>query len=125
MPEYWVGKVAAALNEQGKAVKGSRVLVLGVAYKAEIADVRESPALDILALLAARGADVAYHDPYVAAVALPGGELHSIDLSAETLAGADCVVVATNHKAVDWALVAAHAAPLVDTRRAVASAGER
>ena len=74
MPEYWVGKVADALNTQQKSVKGSTVLVIGVAYKPDIDDVRESPALDIIALLQEKGADVAYHDPYVAALALPGGD---------------------------------------------------
>ena len=66
MPRYWVDKVQDALNEAGKPLKGSRVLVLGVAYKKDIDDVRESPALDIIELLQAKGADVRYHDPYVA-----------------------------------------------------------
>ena len=119
MPEWWVDKVWLALNAQGKSVKGSRVLVLGVAYKPDIGDVRESPALDILGLLAEGGAEVAYHDPHVPQVDLPGVRLASVELRAEELVSADCVVIATNHAAIDWALVTSHADPIIDTRRAL------
>jgi UDP-N-acetyl-D-glucosamine dehydrogenase len=120
MPEYWVDKVVAALNVRGRSVKGSRVLVLGVAYKPDIDDVRESPALDIIALLRGWGAEVAYHDPHVARLTLPDGELASVALTPERLAAADCVVIATNHRAIAWDLVRAHAGEtVIDTRRAL------
>jgi UDP-N-acetyl-D-glucosamine dehydrogenase len=119
MPEHVVGKVATVLNEREKSIKGANILVLGVAYKPDIDDARESPALDIIGLLGAKGAEVAYHDPYVGAVRMPGGVLRSVELTADVLGAADCVVVATNHRAIDWALVDAHARVLVDTRRSV------
>jgi len=75
MPRYWVDKVVDALNEAGKALKGSRVLVLGVAYKKDIDDLRESPALDVIELLRQKGADVRYHDPYVPAIRHNGCEM--------------------------------------------------
>ena len=119
MPLHVVEKVAAALNEQGKSVQGSQVLVIGVAYKPDIDDVRESPALDIIGLLQGRGAKVVYHDPYIAKVQVPGGELQSVELKAEVVAGADCVVIATSHREIDWELVAYVADVVVDTRRAL------
>ncbi len=118
MPRYWVDKVTDALNEVGKAVRGSRVLVLGVAYKKDIDDVRESPALDIIELLRAKGADVRYHDPYVPALQHNGHDLVSQpDLSA-ALAAADCVVVVTDHSSYDWPAIRRQARLLVDTRHA-------
>ncbi len=119
MPQYWVGKVQDALNDQRKPVRDSLVLVLGVAYKKDIEDVRESPALDILELLRQRGARVAYHDPHVPRLSHDGLELRSEpDLDA-ALAAADCVLIVTDHSSYDWAQVAARAGTLVDTRRAV------
>jgi UDP-N-acetyl-D-glucosamine dehydrogenase len=116
MPRYWVEKVQDALNDVEKPVKGSRVLVLGVAYKKDIGDVRESPALDIIALLKEKGADIRYHDPHVAAFSYDGLSLTSeVDLD-EALAEADCVVIVTDHSSYDWAQVAKRAALLVDTR---------
>ncbi len=116
MPRYWVEKVADALNEKGKPLKGSQVLVLGVAYKKDVDDVRESPALDIIELLRAKGADVRYHDPYIPAISHNGRDLQSeADLIA-ALDSADCVVVVTDHSAYDWTEVARRAACLVDTR---------
>jgi UDP-N-acetyl-D-glucosamine dehydrogenase len=122
MPEFWVDKVVERLNEQTKAVRGSLVLVLGVAYKKDIEDTRESPALDVIRLLRQRGADVRYHDPHVPALKDDGGELASVPLTAETLAGADCVIVVTDHSAVDYELVARHARAVVDTRHVLARA---
>ncbi len=116
MPEFWVGKVMDRLNERTKAIRGSRVLVLGVAYKKDIADVRESPALDVIRLLERRGAEVSYHDPHVARLREDGVELASVPLTAATLAAADCVVIVTDHSNVDYALVARHAPLVVDTR---------
>src|SRR5690606_9186816 len=85
MPEYWVRKVAAALNEQGKSVKGSRILVVGVAYKPDVDDMRESPALDIIALLQEMGAEVRYHDPYVARITIGRQRMSSCRLTSELL----------------------------------------
>jgi UDP-N-acetyl-D-glucosamine dehydrogenase len=119
MPEFWVGKVIDRLNEQGKALRGSRVLVLGVAYKRDIDDVRESPALDIIRLLTARGGNVSYHDPYVNRLEQDGTQLTSSPLTAESLAGADCVIVVTDHSGVDYRLVARHARAVVDSRHVV------
>ncbi len=119
MPEYWVARVADRLNEQGKAVRGSKVLVLGVAYKKDINDIRESPALDVIRLLEGRGAVVSYHDPHVAKLHEDGVELTSVPLTAQTLRGVDCVVVVTDHSAVDYALVGRESPVVVDTRHAL------
>jgi UDP-N-acetyl-D-glucosamine dehydrogenase len=122
MPEYWVDKVAAALNEQEKSVRGSDILMIGVAYKPDIDDVRESPALDIIALLQQAGAHVAYHDPYVPEIQVPAGTMTSVDLTAEGLQAADAVVIATDHQVVDTGLILATAKMVVDTRHAVRNA---
>jgi len=119
MPEYVVSKVADALNGERKAVNGSRILVLGVAYKPNVSDMRESPALDIIHLLQERGAMMAYHDPYVPDLAHEGFALQSTPLTPETLATADCVVIVTDHQATDWQCVAEHAPVIVDTRNAL------
>jgi UDP-N-acetyl-D-glucosamine dehydrogenase len=116
MPRYWVNKVIDALNEAGKPLKGSRVLVLGVAYKKDIDDVRESPALDIIELLQAKGADVRYHDPHVPALRHNGHDHHSEPDLAAALAAADCVIVVTDHSSYDWCVIRRGARLLVDTR---------
>ncbi|NOZ29699.1 MAG: nucleotide sugar dehydrogenase [Chloroflexi bacterium] len=116
MPQYWVNKVQDALNEAGKPVKGSRVLVLGVAYKRDVDDTRESPALDIIEMLRAKGADVRYHDPYVPGVSHHGFEMTSEPDLDRALAEADCVVIATDHSDYDWGEIARRAALIVDTR---------
>ena len=119
MPEYWVARVADRLNEQAKAVRGSKVLVLGVAYKKDINDIRESPALDVIRLLERGGAVVSYHVSHVAKLHEDGVELTSVPLTAQTLRGADCVVVVTDHSAVDYAMVGREAPVVVDTRHAL------
>jgi UDP-N-acetyl-D-glucosamine dehydrogenase len=119
MPDHVVSKIGDALNQERKAINGSRVLVLGVAYKRDVGDVRESPALDIIHLLRQRGADVVYHDPYVATLWLDDLELATIDLTPEVLAAADCVVIVTDHTAYDWDWVAQKARLIVDTRNSV------
>ncbi|MBX3052980.1 MAG: nucleotide sugar dehydrogenase [Caldilineaceae bacterium] len=119
MPRYWVQKVQDALNDMGKAVKGSRVLVLGVAYKKNVSDMRESPALDIIHLLEEKGALVDYHDPHVPSFQADG--LHKscvADLDA-ALRGADCVVVATDHSVYDWRAIGSQARLVVDTRHVI------
>jgi len=123
MPEYWIGKLADRLNDAGKAVRGSTVLVLGVAYKKDIDDIRESPALDVIRLLHQRGATVRYHDPFVAKVKEDGLELASEPLTAATLESVDCVIVVTDHSNVDYGLVARHSRAVVDTRHVLPRAG--
>jgi len=118
MPHFVVDKIQNALNDRGKALKGSRVHLLGVAYKRDIDDVRESPALDIILLLERRGASVTYSDPYVPKVKLDGHERTSEEpLSAA--ARADCVVVVTDHSTFDYAALAERARLIVDTRNAL------
>ncbi len=116
MPRYWVDKVQDALNSAGKALKGSRVLVLGVAYKKDIDDVRESPALDIIELLRAKGAEVSYHDPYVHTLTHNGRGLCAEPDLNEALAAAACVIIVTDHSTYDWPDILRRAALVVDTR---------
>jgi UDP-N-acetyl-D-glucosamine dehydrogenase len=119
MPEYWVRRVGEALNSAGKAVKGSRVLVLGVAYKRDIEDLRESPALDIIKLLERHGAVVSYHDPYVPDFSEDGHRYESVPLTPRTLETADCLIVVTDHQNIDYDLVRRHGRLVVDTRNAL------
>jgi UDP-N-acetyl-D-glucosamine dehydrogenase len=119
MPDHWVGKVNGALNEHGMSVKGSRILILGVAYKADIDDVRESPAFDIIGLLQERGADVSYHDPLVPEIRSARGTMKSVELNRATLRDADCVVVVTNHRRIEMSKVALYSRTVVDTRNAL------
>jgi len=120
MPAVVVRKVAQALNEEKKAVNGSRVLVLGVAYKRDIDDMRESPALDVIRLLEQQGADVHYHDPYVAKYREDGHEHASVPLTDEEISQADAVVIVTDHSKVDYQRVVDLAKVVVDTRNATA-----
>jgi UDP-N-acetyl-D-glucosamine dehydrogenase len=119
MPLFWVRKVAEALNDQGKAVKGAAVLVLGVAYKRDIDDIRESPALDIIRLLEGQGARVAYSDPHVPCFSENGHEYRSVPLTPQSVAAADCVMIVTDHSAFDYRMVARSARLVVDTRNAM------
>lgn len=129
MPEHVVTLVADGLNDNRKALNGSRVLLLGVAYKRDIDDVRESPALSIIDLLRAKGADVRYHDPYVGEVSFADahtiGEnrapLTSVELTDDELRQADCVVIVTDHSDVDYKRVTNFASLVVDTRNALDS----
>jgi UDP-N-acetyl-D-glucosamine dehydrogenase len=128
MPDWVVNKVGSALNEVRKAVNGSRVLVLGVAYKRDIDDVRESPALDVIRLLEERGAHVEFHDPFVHEFREDGHGAEpserkvrrGVALSDEMLRWADAVVIITDHKSVDYQHVVDHAALVVDTRNVTA-----
>ena len=120
MPRYVVTKVADVLNDVGKPIRGSRICVLGAAYKADVDDMRESPALEIIELLSERGADLCYADPHVPSLRLEGGaQMQAVPVTAELLAGIDCAVVVTNHKAFDWQLIADHAPLVLDTRNAL------
>ena len=119
MPEWVVGKVMEALNERGKALKGSRCLVLGIAYKKNVDDMRESPAVELMELLVKRGAQVEYSDPHVPL--FPKMRAHHFDLKSsaltpESIAAFDFVLLATNHDAFDYALIKKHARLIVDTR---------
>jgi UDP-N-acetyl-D-glucosamine dehydrogenase len=119
MPRYWVQKVQDRLNDAAKAVKGSRVLVLGVSYKRDVADLRESPALDIIHLLEEKGAQVSYHDPFVPHFNTDGLEMTGVTDLDTALANADCVLVATDHSSYDWAHIAQCAGLIVDTRHVI------
>jgi UDP-N-acetyl-D-glucosamine dehydrogenase len=119
MPEYVRDKVVDALNDEGKPLKGSRVVVLGVAYKENISDLRESPALEVIHLLREKGADVVYHDPYVPSLRMDGQVMTSVSLDEQTLQGADCVVITTAHKSYDWEWIAANSRLIVDSRNAL------
>ncbi len=116
MPQYVVQKASEVLNDAAKPVRGSRILVVGVAYKRDISDTRESPALDIISLLASRGAEMSYHDPLVPSLQLEGRALESVPLSDELLAGTDLVVIVTDHSCVDYELLREVGVPVVDTR---------
>ncbi|HAH05476.1 MAG TPA: UDP-N-acetyl-D-glucosamine dehydrogenase [Elusimicrobia bacterium] len=119
MPDFTVERVAELLNEDCRSLKGSRILALGMAYKPEVTDVRESPSFDVIKLLLERGASVQYHDPYVAQVDFEGRPMRSVPLTPKTLRAADAVVVLTAHKKVDYALVARHARRVFDARNAM------
>jgi UDP-N-acetyl-D-glucosamine dehydrogenase len=126
MPEHVVQLVSDGLNEERKALNGSRVLIVGVAYKRDIADVRESPALSIIDRLRAKGAAVGYHDPYVPEIRFEethteggGAPLQSVPLTEEELKAADCLVIVTDHSQIDYGRVCALSRLIVDTRNAL------
>jgi UDP-N-acetyl-D-glucosamine dehydrogenase len=123
MPRHVIGLVQDALNEAGKAIKGSQVLVLGVAYKPDIDDLRESPALDVIGLLHQKGARVSYHDPYIARLDEDGLEYKSVPDLLPAVRAADCVVIITNHKVYDYSAILEHARLIVDTRNAMGAVG--
>jgi UDP-N-acetyl-D-glucosamine dehydrogenase len=125
MPYYCAERVARALNGHRKAVAGSTVLVLGVAYKGDVGDLRESPALKLIELLRESGADVVYHDPFVPDLAEEGMNLESSPLTDELLAGADIACVVTAHSGIDYAQVAERAQLVLDLRNAVPASSER
>jgi UDP-N-acetyl-D-glucosamine dehydrogenase len=117
MPHFVADKVQNALNDAGKPVKGSRIHVMGVAYKRDIEDMRESPALDVILLLKRRGGIVSYSDPHVPHLRIDGLELDSVP--EQRAAEADCVVIVTDHTRFDYAALVKHAALIVDTRNAL------
>jgi UDP-N-acetyl-D-glucosamine dehydrogenase len=123
MPHYVIDKVVEALNERRKAVNGSHVLVAGVAYKRDIDDMRESPAMDVMGLLLARGAKVSYADPFVPVVhgrEWSGGfDLTAVEMTRGRIAQYDCVVIVTDHKAFDYDMLLDEADLIVDTRNAI------
>ncbi len=127
MPQYVLDLVADALNDHSRPLRGSRVLVLGVTYKRDVEDVRESPAIDIINLLRSKGAHVDYHDPYAHTlkVAEDQPSLETISLTEQTLKSYDAAVITTDHSNYDWQWIASHAQLLVDTRNATRDISDR
>jgi UDP-N-acetyl-D-glucosamine dehydrogenase len=128
MPDYVVERTILALNDRGRAVKGSKILILGLAYKPDVDDVRESPSFELIEKLERLGAKVDYHDPHVARThKMREHDLHmeSVPLGPSAVAGYDCVLISTNHAAVDYAMVAANAKLIVDTRNATKGVADR
>jgi UDP-N-acetyl-D-glucosamine dehydrogenase len=123
MPHYVADKIGLALNSRRKAVNGSKVLVLGIAYKRDIDDIRESPALDVMHVLQERGAQIAYADPHAPVLRArdwPGQtDLRSVDLTHDEIAASDCVVILTDHRAFDYDLIVGSATLVIDTRNAL------
>jgi UDP-N-acetyl-D-glucosamine dehydrogenase len=126
MPEYVVEKVVRGLNSLGKSVKGSRVLILGLAYKPDVDDDRESPTYSLMRLLKELGATISYHDPHVPEIGptrehMEFAGIRSSDLTIETIKNAECILIATHHKSVNYGLLAEHASLIVDTRNTMAT----
>jgi UDP-N-acetyl-D-glucosamine dehydrogenase len=119
MPAHVVHLVGDALNDRGRAVRGASILVLGVTYKADVNDIRESPALEIVEQLARRGAQISYADPFTPQLVLDGLKLAAVEPSAEALAAADCVLILTSHSSFDYGAIAERASLVVDTRNAM------
>jgi UDP-N-acetyl-D-glucosamine dehydrogenase len=125
MPAYVVSKISEALNDLGKPIRNSKIGVLGLAYKKDIDDPRESPSFKLMELLLQRGADLSYNDPYVPIMPrmrhyeLP--EMESSELTASYLKSLDCVLIATDHTAYDYEMIVQHAKLVVDTRNATAA----
>ena len=119
MPKWVVNKVMCALNDRGKAVKGSKILVLGIAYKKNVDDMRESPAVELMELLTGKGADIAYSDPHVPIFPRMRKhyfDLQSVEITADNVKNYDLLLVATDHAAFDYELIRKNAAVIVDTR---------
>lgn len=119
MPKWVIGKMTDALNEKGKALRGSRILILGVAYKKNVDDPRESPSIELMELLHAKGAQIAYSDPHIPVFPRMREhyfDLKSLELTAAALGEFDCVIIGTNHDAFDYALIQKHAKLIIDTR---------
>jgi UDP-N-acetyl-D-glucosamine dehydrogenase len=122
MPDYVVSRLSLALNDRGKAVKGARVLVLGLAYKPDVDDVRESPSFELIEKLEHLGAQADYNDPLVAKthrMRKHDLQMESVPLNSQTLKNYDCVLIATNHSTYDWQMIADHSKLVVDTRGAM------
>ncbi|MCA8952982.1 MAG: nucleotide sugar dehydrogenase [Planctomycetes bacterium] len=123
MPHYVIKRTTDGLNEAGKPLRGSKVLVIGLAYKPDVDDVRETPAAEIIKMLFEHGADVSYHDPHVPLFAgmrkYMEYRMHSVPLTDASVRAADCVLIVTNHSAVDWKMIADHATLVVDSRNAM------
>jgi UDP-N-acetyl-D-glucosamine dehydrogenase len=125
MPRFVVGKVQDGLNDHGKPIKNSEILVLGVAYKPDIDDMRESPALDVIGLLMQKGAKVSYYDPYVSNICHDDWSLDSVKQLQTAVKTADCVVIVTNHKNIDYKMILDDAKLIIDTRNAIGTIAKR
>ena len=131
MPHYMYIKIATALNRHKKSVNGSKILFLGVAYKPDIDDDRESPALEIMDIVKHKGGDVAYHDPYIPVVTTKGHNLHkgmeirSVPLTESELNSADCVVLTTNHEIFDVNFIIDNSGLIVDMRNMIKNPDEK
>jgi UDP-N-acetyl-D-glucosamine dehydrogenase len=125
MPRYVITKVQDALNDHQKSLKGSDVLVLGAAYKPDIDDLRESPAIDVIRLLQQKGAKVSYHDPYIPCIKHEDWQIKSVPDMMKAVKSADCVVIVTNHKVFDYAAILHESKLIVDTRNALNLAGKK
>jgi UDP-N-acetyl-D-glucosamine dehydrogenase len=119
MPEHVVNLVGEALNDRGQAIRGSAVLVMGVTYKPDVNDIRESPALEIIEMLERKGAVVSYADPFAPQLSIDGSKLTAVDPSAANVGAADCVLILTNHTSFDYSMIASQAKLVVDTRNAL------
>jgi UDP-N-acetyl-D-glucosamine dehydrogenase len=119
MPTFAISRVADALNDRQRSLKGSKILALGMAYKRDTSDVRESPAIEVVKGLSEKGALVEYSDPHVPSIELDGKTLQSIALKPEVLRSADCVVLLTDHSGFDYQMIATHSQVIVDTRNAM------
>jgi UDP-N-acetyl-D-glucosamine dehydrogenase len=118
MPRFVVTRAMELLNERGKAMRGSRVHVLGVTYKRDISDSRESPALEVIKLLGSLGADVSYSDPYVPSLKLEGRSIDAVEPSADVLGSCDLAMITTNHTAFDYSAIIRNSPLVFDTRNA-------
>ena len=122
MPAYVVSRVADALNERGKPIKGSKITLLGMAYKKDVDDPRESPGFELMDLLLNKGAVVQYNDPHIPELPdmrhYPHLRMASQELTADYLRSQDCLIIVTDHSAYDWTWIAQHAELIVDTRNA-------
>jgi UDP-N-acetyl-D-glucosamine dehydrogenase len=123
MPRYVANMVQDALNEQSKPLRGSNILILGVAYKPDVNDLRESPALDVIGLLKQKGANVVYHDPFIPQFREESVQMESIDNLDAAIHDADCVVIITNHSEYDYPEIIKNARCIVDTRNALGKDG--
>ena len=122
MPKYVLDKVIYALNQHRKSLNGSKILIIGVAYKKDIGDTRESPSFEVMRLMLDNGAQILYHDPHVSKIILRGEDIyHSETLTTSIVEGVDCVVILTDHSIIDYELIVRHAAVVVDTRNATRS----
>jgi UDP-N-acetyl-D-glucosamine dehydrogenase len=119
MPSFIVSSIGDALNERRKPLKGSKVLGLGIAYKRDTNDVRESPAVQVLEGLIEKGASVYFSDPYVPSIRLKDRVMKAVDLTPELTQSMDCVVILTDHSAFDYAVIAKFSALILDTRNAM------
>jgi UDP-N-acetyl-D-glucosamine dehydrogenase len=119
MPEFTITRVAEALNDRKKSLNGSRILALGVTYKRDVTETRESAALEVVLGLMEKGANVSYSDPYVPKIEIAGEVFGSLDLTPQLLQSFDCVLILTDHSRFDYAMIASHSPLILDCRNAL------